>query len=135
MSDLSEEQIVYLRELFTLFDEDKNGVITFNEVMPIMHMLGHEPTDEELRTMFADYDIDNNGHIDFPEFLMVLAGKMKAEDPKELAEAFDVFDKNGSGTVTFSELRHVLLNIGEKLTEQEVDEMIKGTICSKFTNS
>ena len=36
-----------------------------------------------------------------------------------------VFDKDGNGYISASELRHVLTNLGEKLSEEEVDEMMK----------
>ena len=35
-----------------------------------------------------------------------------------------VFDKNGDGFISASELRHVMTTLGEKLTDEEVDEMI-----------
>ena len=40
-------------------------------------------------------------------------------------EAFKVFDKDGNGFVSAAELRHVMTNLGEKLTDEEVDEMIR----------
>jgi hypothetical protein len=36
-----------------------------------------------------------------------------------------VFDKDGSGFISAAELRHVMTNLGEKLTDAEVDEMIR----------
>lgn len=36
-----------------------------------------------------------------------------------------VFDKDGNGLINAAELRHVMTNLGEKLTDQEVDEMMK----------
>ena len=36
-----------------------------------------------------------------------------------------MFDKDGDGYITAAELRHVMANLGEKLTEDEVDEMIR----------
>jgi calmodulin len=36
-----------------------------------------------------------------------------------------VFDKDGKGYVSVMELRHILCNMGEKLTDQEVDEMLR----------
>lgn len=36
-----------------------------------------------------------------------------------------VFDKNNDGLISSSELRHVMTNLGEKLSEEEVDDMIK----------
>ena len=67
-----------------------------------------------------------NGTIDFPEFLTMMARKMKDTDSEEeIKEAFRVFDKDGNGYISAAELRHVMTNLGEKLTDEEVDEMIK----------
>lgn len=67
-----------------------------------------------------------NGTIDFPEFLTMMARKMKESDSdEELLEAFKVFDKDGNGFISAAELRHVMTNLGEKLTDEEVDEMIR----------
>ena len=36
-----------------------------------------------------------------------------------------MFDKDGNGLINAAELRHVMTNLGEKLTDHEVDEMMK----------
>jgi len=36
-----------------------------------------------------------------------------------------VFDKDGNGYISAAELRHVMTNLGEKLSDVEVDEMIR----------
>jgi Ca2+-binding EF-hand superfamily protein len=52
--------------------------------------------------------------------------QMKDTDSEEeLREAFKVFDKDGNGFISAAELRHVMTNLGEKLSDAEVDEMIK----------
>ena len=67
-----------------------------------------------------------NGIIDFSEFLVMMARKMKdGESTDEIREAFRVFDNDGNGYVSAAELRHVMTNVGEKLTDEEVDEMIR----------
>lgn len=71
-------------------------------------------------------EILGNGTIDFPEFLTMMARKMKDTDSEEeIREAFRVFDKDGNGFISAAELRHVMTNLGEKLTDEEVDEMIR----------
>jgi hypothetical protein len=47
------------------------------------------------------------------------------DSEEEILEAFKVFDKDGNGFISAAELRHVMTNLGEKLTDEEVDEMIR----------
>ena len=131
---LTEEQIAEFKEAFSLFDKDGDGTITTKELGTVMRSLGQNPTEAELQDMVNEVDADGNGTIDFPEFLTMMARKMKDTDSEEeLKEAFKVFDKDGNGFISASELRHVMTNLGEKLTDEEVDEMIReagaGAMC------
>jgi calmodulin len=67
------------------------------------------------------------GLTDSPtEFLTMMARKMKDTDSEEeIREAFKVFDRDNNGFISAAELRHVMTSIGEKLTDDEVDEMIR----------
>ena len=66
-----------------------------------------------------------NGTIDFDEFVNKMAKTMEDTDIKnELRKAFKVFDKDGNGFISAAELRHAMSNLGEKLTDEEVDEMM-----------
>ena len=68
-----------------------------------------------------------NGTIDFPEFLTMMSRKSTGgiDDEQELQQAFRAFDRDRNGLITSAELRHVMTNLGEKLTDEECDEMIK----------
>lgn len=56
----------------------------------------------------------------------MMARKMKDTDSEEeIREAFKVFDRDNNGYISSAELRHVMTSIGEKLTDDEVDEMIR----------
>ena len=43
----------------------------------------------------------------------------------ETRAAFEVFDKDGSGTISADELRTVMKSLGENLTDDEINEMIR----------
>ena len=75
--------------------------------------------------MVNEVDSDGDGTVDFPEFLVMMEREMKKTDEEEeLGVAFRVFDKDGNGYISAAELRHIMTNLGEKLTDEEVDEMI-----------
>merc|ERR1712019_332715 len=123
---LTEEQIAEFKEAFSLFDKDGDGTITTKELGTVMRSLGQNPTEAELQDMINEVDADGNGTIDFPEFLSLQARKMKDTDTEEeLIEAFKIFDRDGSGFIDAAALRHVMSNLGEKLTDEELDEMIQ----------
>ncbi|BAM40412.1 calmodulin [Theileria orientalis strain Shintoku] len=123
---LSEEQIAEFKEAFSLFDKDGDGSITTKELGTIMRSLGQNPTEAELQDMINEIDTNSSGTIDFPEFLLLMARKMKECDTEEeLIQAFKVFDRDGNGFISAQELRHVMTNLGERLTDDEVDEMLR----------
>uniref|UniRef100_A0A131YQG7 Calmodulin n=1 Tax=Rhipicephalus appendiculatus TaxID=34631 RepID=A0A131YQG7_RHIAP len=125
-SQLSEGAIAELREAFALFDKDGNGVISTKELGTVMRALGQNPTEAELKDMIAEVDTDGNGTVDFPEFLALMTKKGRTADTEdEIREAFRVFDRDGNGFITSAELRHVMTTLGEKLTNEEVDAMIR----------
>ena len=123
---MSEEQIAEFKEAFGLFDKDGDGTITSDELGTVMRSLGQNPTDEELQDMINEVDADGNGTIDFGEFLSMMAKKMKDTDSEEeIKEAFKVFDKDNNGFISAAELKSVMANLGEKLSDEEIDEMIR----------
>jgi calmodulin len=124
--NLSDEKIAEFRSAFEVFDRDKDGKISKKELGTVMRNLGQNPTEVELTEMINEVDIDGNGTIDFREFLGLMVRKIKeTEMDDELIEAFKVFDYNGNGYITVQELRNVMLTLGEYLTSDEVDELVK----------
>ncbi|KAM6437412.1 uncharacterized protein PHA67_024167 [Liasis olivaceus] len=125
-NQLSEEKVAEVKDAFTLFDEDGDGLITTRELGTVMRSLGKNPTESELQSMINQLDANSNGKVDFPEFLSLMAKRTRGSDSEEeIREAFRVFDRNGDGYISTAELQHVLTVIGEKLTGEEAKELIK----------
>lgn len=124
--NLSEEKIAEFRAAFELFDRDRDGKITSKELGTVMKNLGQNPSETELEEMIKQVDLDGNGTIDFKEFLGLMVRKMKDTDTEEeLLEAFKVFDRDGNGFITSHELRHVMTNLGQSLSPEEIEEMVR----------
>ncbi|XBW38193.1 hypothetical protein QEN19_003785 [Hanseniaspora menglaensis] len=125
-NNLTEEQIQEFKEAFTLFDKDNNGTISKQELSTVMRSLGLSPSEQEVTDLMNEIDLNGNNSIEFSEFLTLMSRQLKQDDSEmELLEAFKVFDKNGDGYISSAELKHVLTSIGEKLSDAEVDEMLK----------
>lgn len=125
-STFTEEQLNELREAFKVFDKDGDGTVTTAELGDVMESLGQHPTEAELHEMINEVDVDGNGEIEFEEFAEMVASRMQITDsPAELTEAFSVFDKTGNGLIHASDFRKVMTNLGERFSDQEVNEMIR----------
>mmetsp|Transcript_50815 Transcript_50815/g.91737 ORF Transcript_50815/g.91737 Transcript_50815/m.91737 type:complete len:477 (+) Transcript_50815:62-1492(+) len=116
---LTEEQIAELKEAFFLFG---GNTISVNQLGTVMRSLGQNPTEAELQDMIQEIGDDK---LDFAQFLTLMARKMKETDTEaELVEVFKVFDRDGTGFISAAELRHVMVQLGEKVTDDEIDDMI-----------
>lgn len=124
--NLTEEMVVEYKEAFVIFDKDGSGSITTKELGTVFRSLGQNPTESELTEMIRQVDRDGNGTIEFPEFLMLVANNTRKPDTEEeVVASFKSFDKENNGFIPAAELRHVMMNIGEKLSDEEVDVMIQ----------
>lgn len=46
-------------------------------------------------------------------------------EPEEYCRGFQVFDKDMTGFIGVGQLRYILTNLGEKMSDDEVDELLK----------
>lgn len=91
-----------------------------------MRALGFEPRKEEIKKMIADIDRNGSGTIDFAEFLEMMTAKMSERDSKEeIIKAFRLFLDDDGDKITIKHLRRVAKEIGENMTDEELQEMIE----------
>ena len=124
--ELSEEQIADFKEAFSEIDKDGDGNITTKELGTVMQSQGQHPTEAELQKIINEVDADGDGVMNFSEFLTMMAHKIReSEREDDFSEAFRMFDKDGNGFISATELCQVMISMGEQLTMEEVDQMIR----------
>ncbi|KAK4706344.1 hypothetical protein R3W88_034106 [Solanum pinnatisectum] len=73
----SDEVMENLKDAFSVFDVDKNGSISAEELQKVMKSIGEECSLDECREMIGGVDCDGDGMIDFEEFKVMMIGKRK----------------------------------------------------------
>lgn len=67
-----------------------------------------------------------SGAIEFNEFSNLMAQRYsEIKEMKEITDAFKMFDRSGDGVISAGELRQVMTNMGQKLSDKDVDSMMK----------
>jgi len=129
---LTDEQVAEYKEVFMLFDKDEDGVLTYPELNVVMKSLGQRPSEKELLRMVREVSEDRiYDTIEFNEFLQMMSKQMKNYSQDSLRDAFRIFDKDDDGLISVEELRNIMLRLGEKMTDKELDEMIAEANCDK----
>lgn len=69
-AELSKEARDQINSIFKLYDKDKSGALTMNELKKALEKTGIDP--DEIKGYFKDYDKDGNNEIDKTEFLALM---------------------------------------------------------------
>ncbi|PWV05026.1 putative centrin [Trypanosoma cruzi] len=138
MSELTEDQRQEIKEAFDLFDTDGSGTIDAKELKVAMRALGFEPRKDEVRRLLLSIaeerrvpGVEAAGPgteplaIGFAEFTELMARKMTERDSREeMLRAFHLFDDDKTGKISFKNLKRVAQELGENMTDAELQEMI-----------
>ncbi|XP_055893167.1 calmodulin-like isoform X2 [Biomphalaria glabrata] len=117
----SEAQIDAFKECF-FFHAKKGYVSNEGELSIIIRSLNFCITKDEVHKYFSKASSD--GRIDFASFLNIMHSHSQVENKqRELKAALVAQDRERKGHLNAAELRHILTNIGEKLSNKEVDSL------------
>ncbi|XP_067929175.1 myosin-2 essential light chain-like [Watersipora subatra] len=126
MAGFSEDQLVEYQEVFGIFDNRGDGKVQVSLIGELLRACGQNPTEAEWKKLVGD---DPEKRLTFNEFLPMLKDAAKNRDrtqAEDFIEGFKVFDKEQNGLISTAELRHLMTNLGEKMTEEEVELMFQG---------
>ncbi|KAL6620779.1 hypothetical protein ACP70R_035918 [Stipagrostis hirtigluma subsp. patula] len=120
--NLSEEEIVGLKEMFKSLDTDNSGTITLEELRTGLPKLGTKISESEIRQLMEAADVDGSGNIDYIEFISATMHMNRLEKEDHIFKAFEYFDKDHSGYITNDELEEALkkYDMGDEETIKEI---------------
>ena len=125
LEDVPQDRRKEYQEAFEMFDVNKDGSISKKELEYILRSLNEDPEEEEIQQLLDEVDVDGNGEIDFEEFVALMGKRQKQIDLEaEIVNAFKVFDKEENDLISITELRHILSNLNDFMTEDEIDDML-----------
>ena len=114
---LTEEEIADIKEAFSVFDKNNDGQITIEELRAVLGSMGHTPTEDQLLVILNGSNSSDSA-IDFHNFLKMMFRL-------SVYLTFCLFDKDGDGFVTQDEIKQVMSHLGEKITDEEANAMLK----------
>jgi calmodulin len=116
------------KEAFTLFDQNGDGKIDAAELKSVMTSINMSPTDEQIAKMIKEADADQDGAVNEAEFIALMSRQVAGADSEaDIVEAFKTLadDQNDTGLVAVDELKNTMKNVGLKLSDTEIEELLK----------
>ena len=127
--NIPKEVLSEYKEIFDSYDINKNGKIERKEMKIILKKLGKNGTQEEIDEIWrAMNKIESDSTISFDDFIEFInrfnltKNSMSTDD---IINAFEIFDRNHDGTISINEFKHILMDLGQKLSEEEVEEIFQ----------
>ncbi|GFQ98470.1 calcium-binding protein E63-1 [Trichonephila clavata] len=125
---LTANQIRELKAAFSMLDKNKDGRVNENEIKCMLEKLGIVLTDTMVGKLIDQASKRGDRLLSEDEFLSWMAHQSVQEDVMaDLMAAFRVFDKDRNGYITRDELRTAMEMIGEPMSEEQLDLMIRAT--------
>ncbi|XP_023224680.1 myosin light chain alkali-like [Centruroides sculpturatus] len=127
MADLTPVQVEEARDHFEIYDFNGEGKIDAVNLGDCIRSLNLRPT-EQLIESLGGTKKPGEKKMTFEEFLPAYSQAKKDKDFGTLAdflEGFKVYDKLENGTMLMAELAHVLVSLGERMTDDTIEDVLK----------
>jgi calcium-dependent protein kinase len=107
-SQLAEDKIEDLRDLFLTLDTNSDGQLTLQEMIVGIEKAGIKEVPPDLNQLLTAIDVQGTGAIDYTEWLAATLNKKHYMQENVCWAAFRVFDQDGDGKISQAELKAIL---------------------------
>lgn len=123
--ELLDEQKAEIKEAFELFDMNADGCLDYHELKVAFRALGFDLTKRQVLDIIHEYDTEDTNLITYDNFFKTVGEMIIKRDPlEEIRRAFRLFDIDGTGKISVRNLRKISRDLGENLSEEELQAMI-----------
>ncbi|KAI0034158.1 EF-hand [Vararia minispora EC-137] len=141
-------QVQQFKEAFALIDQNRDGIITEQDLRDTFASLGITPSKVMMEELLssrpgghgrtpssASLDDGPDKGVNFAMFLTMMGERLFDFDAEnELLEAFLSFDENDSGTIRVDEMRKWLAETGDRMDQHEIDRFLEGAFTDRQGN-
>lgn len=118
----TDDQLRSFRRAFKHFEQNKSGIINFEDLPKALKLVGISPTQEELKGMKTDL---GDSQLDLLEFISLIYYFLRGADTREeLIRAFSVFDKDHDGKIPIDEAKQILANLKHPVPNEQIEEVM-----------
>ena len=130
---IDDEKLNRIEEGCQLFDKDNDGLITISELRTVMRALGHNIPESDINEMLKLSDKDDptaNNLVDYKEyfdlFIKTMSNITEKEKEEDIIENYKKnYDRDNTGFTQTSELKHMIVQCGERYSEEEIEEILR----------
>ena len=106
--------------------DDGEQSVHFSDKVDVISIPGSDKEERSVGKVVksVSFDHESMGEI-IPDVDQMSEISGDGDSEKKVVQAFNVFDKDGSCSISSDEFRKIIYNLGEKLTSNEIEEIIK----------
>jgi Ca2+-binding EF-hand superfamily protein len=124
--DFKEKDLQEMKEAFDIFDKKGNGIIQIGEMIEALAVLKVDEKYRSIFNLFKRLEDEFPKGVTFKEFmehLQFMFGNI--ENGPGLTRFFEMLDIENKKYLDKERLGEIALEVGEHLTEQEIEELIE----------
>lgn len=126
IEDEDEDSLEEMKSCFSLFDRKGDMKVESHRIIDVLRSLGLNPLTEDVEKCLEASELVGE-RIDFETFYGIfnfIFNKPALGTYNDMLDGFRTLDKEQNGLISAGELRHVLMNVADKMTEQQVYDLL-----------
>ena len=126
--DITPEQKEEIKRVFLMFadNEQEDGNVPTSNLGTLARAAGQNPTEAEIEEMIQEIESKSGENFNLSTFEELMYDKINNDNNsvEKLSEAFKTLDQEKRGFIPCEQLKRILTSQGEKLTEDEITNLI-----------